>query len=74
MMDYEYSNLPLGLGMAVMAGENAKTGYDGLSETEKEHLILQCKDAKNKKEAEKILSSVSPAEELRDLFRGPSIG
>ena len=34
-------------------------GYESLTETEKEHLILQCKDAKTAKEKQRIMDSVS---------------
>lgn len=50
MMDYDFSNMPLGLAMALAMNERAKTGFEGLSETEKEHVILKCKDAKTKEE------------------------
>ena len=51
-MDYQnqFSNMPLGLGMAVMMNEQAKAGFESLSEAEKEHIILKCKDAKTKEE------------------------
>ena len=34
-------------------------GYESLTETEKEHLILQCKDAKTAKDKQRIMDSVS---------------
>lgn len=74
MMDYEFANLPLGLSMALAMNEHAKVGFDGLSETEKEHVILKCKDAKTKEEMDRIISSLSPTEKVSDLFRGPSVG
>ena len=69
MMDYDFSNMPLGLAMALAMNERAKTGFEGLSETEKEHVIL-----KTKEEMDRIISSISPAENISDLFQGPSIG
>ena len=39
--------------------ESASQGYESLTETEKEHLILQCKDAKTAKEKQRIMDSVS---------------
>lgn len=74
MMDYDFSNMPLGLAMALAMNERAKTGFEGLSETEKEHVILKCKDAKTKEEMDRIISSISPTENISDLFHGPSIG
>lgn len=59
-MDFnnQIGNLPL-VSMAVATDGQAKAGYDSLSETEKEHLILRCKDAKSKEERDKIIDSVS---------------
>ena len=54
--------------------ERARAGYDSLSETEKEHIILKCRDAKSKKEMDRIIDSLSTTEGIADLFRGPSIG
>lgn len=74
MMDYFQSGtLPLGLSMALAMNEQAKAGFEGLSETEKEHFILKCKDAKTKEEMDRIVSSISPAEGVTNLFRQPDI-
>lgn len=73
MMDYNFSNMPLGLSMGLVVNERARAGFEGLSETEKEHVILKCKDAKSREEVDKILASLSPAETLADLFEGPGI-
>ena len=54
--------------------EQVKAGYDSLSETEKEHLIMRCKDAKSKEEMDRIIASLDPAENVGSLFRGPGIG
>ena len=93
-MDFnnQTGNLPFGLPMEIAASEQTKEGHDNLSEAEKEHLILKCKDAKTKEERDRIIDSISPEENvaleesgvfkedngpsdnMRDLFRGPSIG
>ncbi|MBD5546007.1 MAG: hypothetical protein HDQ97_01135 [Lachnospiraceae bacterium] len=73
-MDNRFSDLPLGLGMALMMDERVKEGYEGLNETEKEHIILKCKDAKSKAEMDKIIDSISSEDGLKGLFKGPSIG
>lgn len=67
-MDNRFTDLPLGLGMALMMNERAKEGYEGLSETEKEHIIFKCKDAKSKAEMDKIIDSISSADGIGDLF------
>lgn len=74
MLDENFSNLPVGLGMALIMNERARASYEGLSETEKEHIILKCKDARTKEEMDKIIDSFAPAEKMRDLFNGPGIG
>lgn len=68
-MDHLFPDLPLGLGMALMMNERAKQGYENLTETEKEHIILRCKDAKSKEEMDKIIDSISSEDGLRDLFK-----
>ncbi len=75
-MDFnnQTGNLPLGLSMAVAMNEQVKAVYDSLSETEKEHLIMRCKDAKSKEEMDRIIASLDPAENVGSLFRGPGIG
>lgn len=73
-MDYNNNDLPLGFGMALMMNERARAGFEGLSETEKEHIILKCKDAKSRAEMDKIVDSLMPDENVNDLFNGPGIG
>lgn len=58
MFEESYPNLPVGLSMALMMNERAQAGYDRLSETEKEHIILKCKDARTKEEMDKIIDSI----------------
>ena len=42
-------------------------GYESLTETEKEHLILQCKDAKTVKDKQRIMDSVSAEIDAKGL-------
>ena len=58
MFEESYPNLPAGLSMALMMNERAQAGYDRLSEAEKEHIILKCKDAGTKEEMDKIVDSI----------------
>lgn len=58
MFEERYPNLPAGLSMALMMNERAQAGYDRLSEAEKEHIILKCKDARTKEEMDKIIDSI----------------
>ena len=39
--------------------ESKFQGYESLTETEREHLILQCKDAKTTEDKQRIMDSVS---------------
>ena len=73
-MDYNGNELPLGFGMALMMNEKARAGFEGLSETEKEHIILKCKVAKIRAEMDRIVDSLIPSENINDLLKGPGIG
>ena len=59
--DLPYAGYSAGAGPLFQEGEeeSASQGYESLTETEKEHLILQCKDAKTAKEKQRIVDSVS---------------
>lgn len=73
-MDYEYSNLPLGLAMANLLDNRVETGSHPLSEAEKEELIFRYKDAESKEEKERVKAAFSPEDEVKDLIEGPGIG
>lgn len=47
---FPLNELPVGFGMALAMNEQAMQGYAALTETEKEHLILRCRDAGSKEE------------------------
>ena len=71
-----FSNLPLGLGVPLAMNDGVRERFDHLSETEKEHVILKCKDARNRGEMDKIIDSLSPEDrdEINAVFDGPGIG
>lgn len=52
------TDMPLGFGVALGANEDAMKSYASLSETEREHLIMRCKDAKSRDEMQKIVDSL----------------
>lgn len=52
------TDMPLGFGFALAANEAAMKSYASLSETEREHLIMRCKDAKSRDEMQKIVDSL----------------
>ncbi len=55
-----YAGYPTGVGPLIAMDELSRENYEKLSETEKEHLILKCKDAKNADDKERIVKSVVP--------------
>lgn len=69
-MDFNNANLPLGLGIGLAVDDSLRASFDNLSETEKEHIILKCKDAKTREEMDKIIDSVSPGEDIRSMVDG----
>ncbi len=52
------TDVPLGFGFALANNEDAMKNYASLSETEREHLILRCKDAGSRQEMQKIVDSL----------------
>lgn len=67
MEGYPLTELPLGFGMALAMNEGAMRGYASLSETEREHLILRCKDARSKEEMQRIVDSLAPGESAEGI-------
>lgn len=67
---FSFSALPIGLGLSLGMNERAMAGYAGMTEAEKERIILRAKDAKSKEEMERIVSSLEPSEEegSKELF------
>ena len=68
------AGLPIGFGMALAMNEAAMQSYAGLSETEKEHLILRCKDAHSKEEMQKIVDSLVPGESAEAIMKESAKG
>lgn len=64
---YPLTELPLGFGMALAMNEGAMCGYARLTETEKEHLIMRCKDARSKEEMQKIVDSLATGESISSI-------
>lgn len=62
------AGLPLGFGMALAMNEPAMRGYAGLTETEREHIIMQCKDARSKEEMQQIVDSLVPGQNMSSLY------
>ena len=64
---YPLTELPLGFGMALAMNEGAMYGYARLTETDKEHLIMRCKDARSKEEMQKIVDSLATGESISSI-------
>lgn len=64
----DIDELPLGFGMALAMNEPAMQGYAGLTEAEKEQIILRCKDVKTKREMQKIVDSLVPDMDIQEVF------
>lgn len=62
------SGIPMGFGMALAMNEPAMRGYAGLTETEREHIIMRCKDARSKEEMQKIVDSLVPDGNVNNLY------
>ena len=64
---FGFQEMPLGFGFALAMNEPAMRGYAGLSETEKEHLLMKCRDAKSTEELQRIVDSLVPDTDLRAI-------
>ena len=60
--------LPVGFGMALAMNEAAMNGYAGLTEAQKEEVILRCKDARTKEQMQEIVDSPVPGTDVREVY------
>ncbi len=63
-----FTELPLGFGMGLAMNGAALNGYAGLTESEKEKVILRCKDAKTKEQMQDIVDSLAPGSDVQGIF------
>lgn len=63
--------VPMGFGFALIKNEDAMHRYSQLSESEKEEILMKCKDAKSKKEMQKIVDELVPDKNISSLYEGP---
>lgn len=61
------TDMPLGFGFALAMNEPAMKTYASLSETEREHLLMRCKDAKSKDEMQRIVDSLVSDTDVRAI-------
>lgn len=63
--------VPMGFGFALIKNEDAMRRYSQLSESEKEEILMKCKDAKSKKEMQKIVDELVPDKNINSLYEDP---
>lgn len=68
MGGFPFTSLPMGFSMALAMNEPALRGYAELSETEREHIIMKCKDARTKEEMRQIVDSLVPEGNVNHLY------
>lgn len=73
---YGAAAFPYGMGTAVALNDRIlkeKHGGDSLTETEREHIIMECKDARSDKERQKIIDEKVPDGNPYALFERDEI-
>ena len=63
-----FAELQVGFGMSLATNEAAMKGYAGLTEAEKEKIILRCRDAKTKGQMQEIVDSLAPGTDVQEVF------
>lgn len=58
------TGLPIGLGMGLAMNERAMNRFGTMTEAEREEIILRAKDAKSKKEMDRIISRLEPPDDM----------
>ena len=66
--DATLADLPMGFGMALAMNEPALRGYAGLTEAQKEEIIMRCKDVKTKKQMQQIVDSLAPQVDVQEVY------
>ena len=71
---YPLSQVPLGFGMNMMENEAAREGPAGMTESEKERLLMRCLDARSDREMRRIVEEEVPDGRVSALYEGPASG
>lgn len=66
--DATLGQLPMGFGMALAMNEPAMRGYAGLTEAQKEEIIMRCKDVKTKAQMQQIVDSLAPHTDVQEVY------
>lgn len=78
----DYNTLPVGLGLAFATNREAMDRFADMSDDEKKEFIERSRDVMSKKEMEHLVGSLVEEDEkpdlhledVKDIFKGPSIG
>lgn len=64
-------SVPVNLEFALMKDDIGRKNDASLTESEKEHIIMKCKDAKSEAEMKKIVEEMVPDGNLNSVFEDP---
>lgn len=77
----DYNDLPIGLGLAFASNRTAMERFVDMTDNEKEEFIERSRSVMSKREMESLVGSLAKDEEpdlhmedVKDIFKGPSIG
>lgn len=78
----DYSNMPLGLGLAITSNRAAMDRFVDMTDDEKSEFIERGRSAMSQSELDGLVNSLVKEEEkpdvhledVKDIFKGPSIG
>ncbi len=71
---YPLSMVPLGLDLDMMENEAVRDGHGGMTESEKERLLMRCLDARSDREMRRIVEQEVPEGRISALYEGPASG
>lgn len=60
--------IPVSFGINLVRNETAVQGYAGLTEAEKEHLIMSCRDARSRNEMQRIVDDLAPGTDVQAIM------
>jgi len=63
-----FTAVPMGFGMALAMNEPAMRTYAQMTEAEREHVIMKCKDARSKEEMRRIVEDMVPDGNMHNLY------
>ncbi len=66
--DGTLTDLPIGFGMSLAMNTAAMNGYAGLTESQKEEVIMRCKAARSRKQMQEIVDSLAPGTDIQEIF------